>query len=106
MLGLGGSGRETFYFDEPSDSPGAIAQTAEAMVKPTLPPRLAGARSAPEGSVEADGWVGRTFRWLFLTGLLAGLALVAFRHPFIGRRILIMCPTLVVISIVVFTIIQ
>jgi len=34
------------------------------------------------------------------------ITLVGFRHPFVGRRLLIMIPTMLIISVAVFTIIQ
>lgn len=41
--------------------------------------------------------------WLVLAGLFA---LIAIRHPFVIRRLAIMVPTLLVISVIVFTMIQ
>ncbi len=107
MLGLAGSGRETFYLENPTDSPGAIAQAKESMVNPTLPPRMAETLAESRtGEDYQGGGLGSWFRTLFLIGLVAVVALVAFKHPFIGRRLMIMVPTLLFISIVVFTIIQ
>jgi ABC-type dipeptide/oligopeptide/nickel transport system permease component len=107
MLGLGSGGRETFFIENPSDSPGAIAQTKESIVKPTLPPRLAESLAGLRPGEELKGGgLGGWFRTLFLAGLVSIVGLIAFKHPFIGRRLLIMVPTLFFISIVVFTIIQ
>ncbi len=107
MLGLGSAGRETFFFDKPSDSPGAVAQVKEAMIKPTLPPRIAESLSG-DSEKASSSWsvVGTFFRWLLIVGLIALIILVATKHPFIGRRFVIMVPTLIFISVVVFTIIQ
>jgi ABC-type dipeptide/oligopeptide/nickel transport system permease component/ABC-type transport system substrate-binding protein len=107
MLGFGGAGRETFFFDEPYDSPGAIAQVKKAMIEPTLPPRISASLSV-ENDESSSSWeiIGLAFRFVLLVGLIALIFLIAIRHPFIGRRILIMVPTLLFISVVVFTIIQ
>jgi ABC-type dipeptide/oligopeptide/nickel transport system permease component len=42
--------------------------------------------------------------WIAIPALI--LALLAFRHPFIGRRLAIMVPTLLVISVIVFAMVQ
>ncbi|MBL4575565.1 MAG: ABC transporter permease subunit, partial [Opitutaceae bacterium] len=108
MLGFGGAGRELFFFDNPSDSPGAIAQVKEAMIKPTLPSRIASRSSVEneETKFSSRELLGAAFRWLLLIGLVSMIFLIAKRHPFIGRRIVIMVPTLLFISVIVFTIIQ
>lgn len=45
-------------------------------------------------------------RWCFAGIVILFLALVAMRHPFVLRRLVIMVPTLAIISVCVFTIIQ
>jgi ABC-type dipeptide/oligopeptide/nickel transport system permease component len=52
------------------------------------------------------GWLGMVLAWAFGLIVLAGLALISLRHPFILRRLLIMIPTLFIISLVVFAMIQ
>ena len=97
------TGIETYFFDNPRDSPGAIAQIKEEMV------RVTPAREAVDPQtlrrVETDG-SGRLLGRLALVA--AGLALVfaGVRHPFIGRRLLILVPTLLVMSVAIFVIIQ
>ena len=50
-------------------------------------------------------FAGRTGPWLF--GLITlGILVAGVRHPYIGRRLLIMVPTLLLISMVTFVIIQ
>ncbi len=97
------AGIETFYFEKPSDSPGAIAQIKSEMTHITLAPDAA--RAETEQSGQSGGLSG--FIKLLIYGTLAlGMALVAVRHPYIGRRVLIMIPTLFIISLVTFAIIQ
>ncbi len=101
----GHAGIETFYFERGEDSPGAL-EAARAS--------LAGvAVATPDGVVqEVAADLGQTgqFSSLILRGLmflsLAGLLIIALRYPFIGKRLLIMVPTLMVLSVAIYTIIQ
>ena len=52
------------------------------------------------------GWTGYLLRFTFAGILILFLVLMSLRHPFVLRRLVIMVPTLLVISICVFTIIQ
>jgi ABC-type dipeptide/oligopeptide/nickel transport system permease component len=63
----------------------------------------------PPDSVDApddDSILGTLIRWCFLLIFIALIVMAAVRHPYIARRLLIMVPTLLVISVIVFTIIQ
>jgi ABC-type dipeptide/oligopeptide/nickel transport system permease component/ABC-type transport system substrate-binding protein len=98
------AGIETFFFDAPADSPGAIARIKEEMTTITPPPDAVDADTlqAAGRGFSAGKLVGRLF-----TALAAlGFVLAGARHPFIGRRLLIMLPTLLLISAATFTIIQ
>jgi ABC-type dipeptide/oligopeptide/nickel transport system permease component/ABC-type transport system substrate-binding protein len=97
------AGMETFFFERPADSPGAIAQIRREMTTVTPPPDAL--RAAAPGS----GAPGKLGRWLVRLTLgigLLGLVLAGVRHPYIGRRILLMVPTLLIISIATFAVIQ
>ncbi|MCC5829991.1 MAG: ABC transporter permease subunit [Phycisphaeraceae bacterium] len=96
------AGIETYFFVDPSDSPGAIAQVRRAMTTVTPEPRSVAGREAASTS----GVIGLIIRVLVLGTLGLLLLMAAFRHPYIGRRLLIMIPTLLIISIIVFVIIQ
>jgi ABC-type dipeptide/oligopeptide/nickel transport system permease component/ABC-type transport system substrate-binding protein len=92
------AGIETWYFDDPHDSPGAIAEAEQSIVHIT--PRPGSSKTV------AASTTSRAISVLFeICGVLLVLML-AVRHPFVGKRLLIMLPTLLVISIMVFTIIQ
>ena len=94
------AGIETYFWENPAEDPAARAQTKEAIVTVTPWPR----------SVEAAGGGGGAFgsvlRWLGLCAVGAGLGLVALRHPLIGHRLLLMVPTMLVVSVIVFTLVQ
>lgn len=92
------AGIELYYFEHPNDSPGAVAEVKRSLEHPT--PMPGGAEPA------ANHLLGAVVRWsLVATVLLVGV-LLGVRHPFIGRRILILIPTLLIISVIIFSIIQ
>ena len=99
----GNCGIETYYFDEPHDSPGAIEQMKQEILEAT---------PAPDAPVKAGkggasgGIVGSIIRYSILGIVVLLVILVGLRHPYVGRRLLIMIPTLLVISIIAFTVIQ
>lgn len=108
------AGIETYFFEKPSDSPGAIAQITQEMTKITPAPNTVVTSAAPaaseaKGEAKSEGGgvnLGGLVRILFYGILVVGLLMAATRHPYIGRRMLIMIPTLLLISVVTFYIIQ
>lgn len=95
------AGIETYWFGNPNH--GAMADTRAQLLKKDLLPRAA---TATDPAAAQGVPAGRIVGWLLWAVAAVGLLLVALRHPFIARRLAIMVPTLVVISLVVFTIIQ
>ncbi len=108
----GNTGMETFSWDAASDPPATVADVSRAMVEIVPDPALArGHADDPVGGVpvvseSGDPRVGQLLRLLFGGGLALAIGLVAARHPFIGRRLLLMAPTLAVVSVLVFIIVQ
>ncbi len=98
----GNTGIETYYFERPSDSRGAIEQMKQEILVAT--PRQPMPTSAK--GVKGSGVLGKVLTWSFVAIALALVLMAAVKHPLIGRRMLIMVPTLVLISIFAFTIIQ
>ncbi|MEZ5277197.1 MAG: ABC transporter substrate-binding protein [Opitutaceae bacterium] len=95
-------GMETLYFQSRSDSEGAMEQMRREVL--TVTPRP---NQITEGSeIQSDNGGIPFLKFLLLGILVTFLILVAVRHPYIGRRIAIMVPTMIVISIIVFTVIQ
>ncbi|MCC5850263.1 MAG: ABC transporter permease subunit [Verrucomicrobia bacterium] len=103
------AGIETYFLDEPVQSPGATAQIKRLMIAPDPDPRLtltAARGQGEDGGPSAGQRVSGLLRFLVRGILLLGFILLIVKHPFIGRRCLILIPTLFVISVAVFTIIQ
>lgn len=105
------AGTETWWLEDFHDSAGLRANLKREMVESLPHPsfRQVPGGTAAEESAPTVGFrdsAGPLLRGLFLGILAAAVALVAFRHPFVGRRLMLMVPTLVVISIITFVIIQ
>jgi ABC-type dipeptide/oligopeptide/nickel transport system permease component len=104
----GNTGNETFYFENPSHA--ADAATRDAIEHLVPLPRQAGAAPVaaapaltPGGSAAGPNQqLGKIIRWslIGIGGLL--LLLLSIRHPFVARRILVLIPTLAIVSVVVF----
>lgn len=106
----GHTGMETWYFASRENSSGAVAEAREALRRLTATVDSTGAFLPGVDRVDVSGgggvWFGRLLKYGFaLAGVLL-ILLIALRHPFIGRRLLIMVPTLLILSVVIFTIIQ
>lgn len=90
----GNSGIETYFFNNPDDS--GINDTIDQLSEITPIPRS-------NDSVSTSSSI---IKYLLLGIGLLVLVMICISHPFILRRLLIMIPTLWVISICVFVIIQ
>ena len=92
------AGMDTYFIENASETPGTLAQIKREMVRPTPDPRLGG---------DSSGFLlGKLVRWLLAGIAVAGTVMVGLRHPFVGRRLLILIPTLLIISVVAFITIQ
>lgn len=101
----GNAGIDTYFWENLADPPGMFAQTKREIVTITRPPSSFAAGEATSGFF-ATRWLGRAVWWLFWVGAAVGLLLIALRHPFIGRRLLLMIPTMAVVSVIVFLLVQ
>ncbi|HVU24139.1 MAG TPA: ABC transporter substrate-binding protein [Opitutus sp.] len=95
------TGVETYFWEQPDDSAATVAQIRHEITHIAPMPNAQRPAAARTGAVLAT-----LLRWLVAGGLVAGLLLLGFRHPYIGRRLLLMIPTLVIVSVLVFTVIQ
>ena len=103
------TGPETYFFATgtfangvPRTNEAKIARIQEQVLKPVPNPSL-----VPRGGSASPGdSLGRLLRWLFAGIFVLVILTVGLRHPYIGRRLIIMVPTMAIITVVVFSIIQ
>ncbi|MFP4260537.1 MAG: ABC transporter substrate-binding protein [Opitutales bacterium] len=99
----GNTGMETYYFTDPADSPGALAAIQRSILEPTRAKNsVARSNVVSEEGFDVGGFILNVL--LVILGL--GLLLIAVKHPFIGRRFIVLIPTLTIISIAGFVMIQ
>jgi ABC-type dipeptide/oligopeptide/nickel transport system permease component len=104
FLSPGNAGIETYYFEDPLEIPGTVHQMQQAILKVTPSPDTPAAMAEAEAA--GGGWTGRIIKYLLLGSAALVVLLMAVRHPYIGRRLLLMVPMLAVISMIVFAVIQ
>ncbi len=98
----GNAGIEAYYFEHPRPEPTAALSAALTGVTPMT-------RLAPPGDAElGPGGVPleRLIRWSLAAVAALLLILVGLRHPFVVRRVAILVPTLLIVSVVVFAVIE
>jgi len=103
----GNAGMETYFWDSPTDPAPVSAATTQAVI--AVAPDAAGGSpgvGGDEAARSAGRVAGHLLRVLVLAAALLGVVLAAIRHPLIGRRLFLMIPTLLIVSIAVFVIIQ
>lgn len=100
----GNAGIETYYFEHPVQSSTAAISAAIEKVTPMTRP---GAELIPEAEGGAGGQgLARLIRWSLAGIVLLILVLASVRHPFVARRLVILVPTLLIVSVVVFFVIE
>jgi ABC-type dipeptide/oligopeptide/nickel transport system permease component/ABC-type transport system substrate-binding protein len=103
------AGIETFYFAQGhEDDPriqADIRRSLTEVVTDTGKTRAVG-KTVDVARRNPGAWVGGLVLALLCLGAAAGLALAALRHPFVLRRLALMAPTLLIVSIVVYGVIQ
>ncbi|HEX8463613.1 MAG TPA: ABC transporter substrate-binding protein [Abditibacterium sp.] len=100
------AGMETFFFEKNRDSAGAIALIKREMTVVTPEPNAAPVPDPSAPATEGSGGLGKLISTLVYGIFGLGMVLAAVRHPYIGRRLLIMIPTMLLISVITFSIIQ
>ena len=99
----GNAGLETYFWDKPNDTPAAIARIKNSLVEPSALPRTTDEDTPSRSTGDlALHWLLWGASLLALTGFLY----VAILHRFVWQRLLTLVPTLLVISIIVFTVVQ
>lgn len=97
-------GPETYFFDDPAPlSPGARERLLN-WLRGDLQMLEAGeTRASPPTT---NRFIPQLLSYFVWTALLGGLLFAAIRYPIVGRRFLVLIPTLIVMSIGIFWIIQ
>jgi ABC-type dipeptide/oligopeptide/nickel transport system permease component/ABC-type transport system substrate-binding protein len=99
------AGIETYFWDHPTDDVLVAAQTKQAIA--TITPLPGAVASDPAGAPKAAaGGLSSAWRVMLLVAVVVGFGFLAARHPLVGRRIALMVPTLLVVSLIVFTLVQ
>lgn len=95
------AGMESYFFADAAqrDTPAVRVDVQEALLKTVPRPAADGSDGRGTGATS----VIVTLFWIAL-GLL--LALLAWKHPFVWRRLLVMVPMLLIVSVITFVIIQ
>jgi ABC-type dipeptide/oligopeptide/nickel transport system permease component/ABC-type transport system substrate-binding protein len=96
----GNAGLETFFFESPADSPAVVKQIKNQLASVPVQATIESA-GLPE-----KGLLSRVVRGLFIGIGLTVVVLVGVRHPYVGRRLLLMLPTLFLVSLLAFFVIQ
>ncbi len=96
------AGIETYFWERATEVPAIVAQTKEAIV--TITPWPRSVTAAVTGAETSS--LTTLLRFLIIAAVVVGLLLVAARHPLISRRLVLMVPTMLVVSVIVFTLVQ
>ncbi len=100
--GPSSGGIETFFWESVDPDPEVAANIKGALRKLTPIPGF----SQDDPGTAGGSMLSKLIRLVLWTIVLLGVVLVAVRHPFIGRRLIIMVPTLAVVSACAFIIIE
>lgn len=96
------SGLETFYWENVEVDPEVASKISTALgnISP-----LRGHKNDEELGEKGNS-LSYLIRFSVSSIMVLGLLLLAFKHPFIGRRLIIMVPTLLIISLCAFVVIE
>ena len=103
----GNMGMETYYFEKPYNHEKVIAEISDSMINVETPPEFAGANGIDSAEQNSRAnIVLNIFKYGLFAAILFVIVASAIKQPLIARRLLIMIPTLLIISILIFIIIQ
>ncbi|HEY1110101.1 MAG TPA: ABC transporter permease subunit, partial [Opitutaceae bacterium] len=94
------AGLETYFWEKPVEDSAIAEQTREMIASG------ASTGSAPQADALGGGLLESFLRGLTAIVFVLSAILLALRHPLIGRRLLLMIPTMFVVSVIVFTLVQ
>lgn len=94
------AGLETYFWEKPVEDSAIAEQTREMIASG------ASTGSAPQADALGGGLLENLLRGLTAIVFVLSAILLALRHPLIGRRLLLMIPTMFIVSVIVFTLVQ
>jgi ABC-type dipeptide/oligopeptide/nickel transport system permease component/ABC-type transport system substrate-binding protein len=102
----GNDGLETYFWDKElsRDSDAVVADIKYSIITPTLPEDFSS--SVTKAQTSGGSRLVTLVKWSILAACVLFILLVAFKHPYVGQRLVIMVPTLIIISIITFAVIQ
>ncbi len=108
FLSPSNAGVETFFFGHPADSAGAIKQMQQEILEPTPIYGREGDRPAEaEGAgIDSGRIIAVAIKYLLIAILFGFLFMICLRHPFVVRRLALMVPTLLAVSVLIFVVIE
>ncbi|HKJ90006.1 MAG TPA: ABC transporter substrate-binding protein, partial [Oceanipulchritudo sp.] len=98
-------GMETFYWESPEMSASASEQLQRSLLHP-LGSKASGDGEVAGGPGNQGGGIPAHLRGLLLLAFAGVLLYFGIRLPYVGYRLLLMVPSLVIVSLMVFTIVQ
>lgn len=103
----GNAGIETYFFEKPHNTEDANRDIVDSIADVTMPPQFEHASQmiAPRDS-SSGRLIGILIHILIVCMVLSAIVLLCIRHPYVIQRLVIMIPTLLIVSIIVFCIIQ
>ena len=102
----GNAGLETFFWDKElaADSEAVVADIKNSIINPTLPSDFSS--TVTESTTPSGLRLAALIKWSLTAAFMIFVLLIALKHPYVGRRLLIMVPTLLIISVITFVVIQ
>lgn len=95
---------ETFYLEEPSNPEAVTGELQRQIVEAQY--EQESARIETTLTEKDGGLIGTVIAWAFALVVILFIIHACLRRPYLARRLLLMVPTLFIISVIVFTMIQ
>ncbi|WP_309396293.1 ABC transporter substrate-binding protein [Cerasicoccus maritimus] len=100
------TGIETYFFENQKENPAITKQIAAVMAAPLASKFTLDGQTGREPNSSVTEKLSKLVPWLWTICLLGFLIMMATKHPYVARRLIIMVPTLAIVSVIVFTVIQ
>lgn len=104
----GNAGMETYYFEDPQQHPSVVEEIKDSMIHIKMPDRTSDIVQDQKYVIQSKAGriIGMFIKYIFLLILIVLILFSILKQPYIAKRLLIMIPTLLIMSIIIFSIIQ